>query len=230
MLVQNHLRKSGGRVAVTSLVVVLVLALLIVGANFLRQILFLSDESMLSLLISALETVGLLVSLILALRQLSDSKEIARATFLVELNRAYVENPEYIRLYNVLQTCVDGNCEQQCGESDDCCLDFPKSLISNYLTFFETIYLLIDNAVISFEVVDDLFAYRFFLAVHSRLVQQIKLVAQPENFVNIYRLEAAWLAYRKKVGKATGSDTIYGTACLKDQLPADRYLHLIGRD
>lgn len=78
---------------------------------------------------------------------------------------------------------------------------YLKGSISNCLTFFETIYILKNRRVISFEIVDDLFAYRFFLAVHSDLFQKNKLGSQPENFRNIYKLEKEWLDYRVSIGK-----------------------------
>ena len=70
--------------------------------------------------------------------------------------------------------------------------------ISNYLTFFETFYLLIVRNIIDISMIDDLFGYRFFLAVHNPCVQARKLVKSPENFPNIYKLEKLWLNYRKK--------------------------------
>ena len=50
---------------------------------------------------------------------------------------------------------------------------------------------------ISSIMLNDLFSYRFFLAVHSKTVQNEKLVSQPMNFRNIYYLEKLWMDYRK---------------------------------
>lgn len=229
MQIGDSMRKKQKRGAIAVLVTVLTLALLILITRFVRQLLNLTNDTAVSLLISAAEAVGVLISLVLALHQLGDSKEIARATFLLELNKAYVENPEYVQLYDALQNCLDGRCTRvgACDSEKHCALDFSKSMVSNYLTFFETIYLLISDNVITFEEVDNLFAYRFFLAVHSRFNQQMKLQAQPDNFVNIYRLEHKWLEYRRKIGKETGAGTVYGQHLLQTLVTPEKYAALI---
>ena len=72
--------------------------------------------------------------------------------------------------------------------------------ISNYLTFFETMYLLLQERVIEIETLDDLFAYRFFIAVHNETIQKEKIIKTPYNFRNIFLLEKEWMEYRKRKG------------------------------
>ena len=192
----------------------IVVAIIGASARLVQGILHLENTDTISIFISAMETVGLLVSLIVAVQQLADSKEIARATFITELNKSYVENEGYTDFYNALQNCRDGicKCDNTCnGENGKCSLEFPKGAVSNYLTFFETMYILHKNGVLSFETIDDLFAYRFFLAVHSEFVQEIKLAAQPFNFINIYRLEKEWLDY---IFFYNADDDCYHFACM----------------
>jgi hypothetical protein len=177
--------------ALISLFTVVGVVLIIVMANLMRRFLQVTDSDVLGVVISIVEASGILVSLIVAIRQLGDSKEIARAQFLTELNKSFVENPDYALLYNALQDCRDGICPHAC-KSDDCekcLLQIKKGIVSNYLTFFETVNLLLEDGVLTLEVIDNLFAYRFFLAVHSKFVQESKIIPQPENFVNIFRLE-----------------------------------------
>ncbi len=197
---------------------VLIIALIVSVGSLVQTILGISDESIISIVISFLETTGLLISLIVAVRQLTDSKEIARADFLVELNRTFTESSGNTELYTALQNCMDHQCEyqDQCNRKN-CLLTFPKVVVSNYLTFFETIYLLEKNGVITYSMIDDLFAYRFFLAVHSPFVQQVKLAPQPENFKNIFCLEYEWMQYRaKKAKKVDGAQSVYQRLPLKD--------------
>lgn len=168
-----------------------------------RQIFFTGAEGI-GLWITLLESLGLVATILVAIIQLKDSKEISRGDFIIELNRSFVENPDYINVYNELQSCVDGKCEYKVNgicTRRECKLKFEKSTVSNYLTFFETVYLLSKRNVISFDIIDDLFAYRFFLAVHSRVFQREKLMSQPENFKNIFLLEKEWLDHRVKNGK-----------------------------
>ena len=133
--------KSTRTKAIISLLAVLGVALIITFANLLRTFLDFSDSDLLDIVISIVEAAGLLVSLIVAIRQLGDSKEIARAQFLTELNKSFVENPDYALVYNALQDCRDGICslEGECAKNGKCMLDIKKGMVSNYLTFFETV-------------------------------------------------------------------------------------------
>ena len=216
--------------ALLTLIIVAAVGIIICLANLFRLFFKFSDSDFLNLLVSVFEAVGLLVSLIIAIRQLGDSKEIARAQFLTELNKSFVENPEYSELYNALQDCVDGKCQYKadCEAQGKCLLSIRKGTVSNYLTFFETINLLLEDGVLTLEVIDNLFAYRFFLAVHSKFVQESKIIPQPENFVNIFRLEYKWLRYRERIGKIPKEGSVYGTRLLESLVDEQTYSQLIG--
>jgi hypothetical protein len=133
------------------------------------------------------------------------STKIRYGKVLAELNKQYVENPDFIRLYDCLQDCLEGKCVYNktgiCPDGVPCKLPIPRDVVSNYLTFFERIYLLEKDGVISFKTLDDLFAYRFFLIVHSKFVQQNQLGFNPSNFKKIFCLEKKWLEYRKHRNK-----------------------------
>ncbi len=228
---QMHKQKQR---AITGLTSVLIVVVIISLFSLLRRILKLETFDAVSVIISTIESVGLIVSLIIAIKQLVGSKEIARATFITELNKSFVENEDYLTIYNLLQNCYDGDCkcENPCGERINmekrCGIKIPKGQISNYLTFFETIYLLKNRGVISYDVIDDLFAYRFFLAVHSKLVQQSKIAPQPQNFVNIFRLECEWLGWRYAHGKDhdPGCGSVYVTLPLRNLVDNDTYVKM----
>ncbi len=172
----------------------LLLLLLVVSLNLHSY--FFESKDGLALWITLLEAVGIIPSIILAIIQLRDSKEITRAEFVTELNRSFVENKDYKKVYDALQAIYDG---EEGAEARG--LALTKGEISNYLTFFETLYLLCSKGVVSFAIIDDLFAYRFFLAVHSKIVQESKICPQPENWRNIFLLEREWLDYRIEKGK-----------------------------
>lgn len=189
-----------------------------------------TTETIVSLSFSVLEAVGLVISAIIAVKQLGDSEEIARATFVTELNKSFVENHDYLDVYNALQNCIDGKCDcsEECSGRFDldspCEVAISKGQLSNYLTFFETIYILVKRNTIQFDILDDLFAYRFFLVVHSKFAQQQKLKPQPQNFRNIFCLEREWLAYRASKGRYTeGENTVYGTLTLRSLVGDEQY-------
>lgn len=135
--------------------------------------------SFFSLLVSVLSAVFVVI-------QLRDTKNIQEAEFIVNLNQAFVSNEQYAAVYTKL--------ENRSGQEE--ALTYIE--ISNYLTFFETMYILLMENVVEIKVMDDLFGYRFFLAVHNEEVHRMKLVSAPGNFKNIYKLEKIWMDYRKE--------------------------------
>jgi hypothetical protein len=216
----------------------------IVAANYLRD-----QPDANTALITLVETALLVISLCVAIFELVKSKDIAHATFITELNKAFVENSDYIKVYNHLQNCADDccDCENSCADKNDldidnCNLPITKGQISNYLTFFETIYILFKKDVIDFKTLNDLFAYRFFLVVHSKIAQQKKLKLQPENFKNIFCLEYCWLEYRRNLERKKKEnrkkkdseiafkdtpETVYGRLLLKDLVNEETYKRMI---
>lgn len=137
------------------------------------------NDSMIAVIIAALSLIY----------EINKSKKLNEAEFLIHLNSLFITNDDYKQVYNLLSV-YDFESEP----------DYHKEIsncdISNYLTLFETFYILLRRKVIDINLLDDLFAYRFFLAVHNPYIQRKKLAISPRNFKNIFRLERRWLKYR----------------------------------
>lgn len=71
--------------------------------------------------------------------------------------------------------------------------DRPRMMA--YLTFFETIYLLLEQNVISMWEIDHLFRRRFFKCVMNSDIQKIELVRYYYGYVNVYLLYRKWMKY-----------------------------------
>ena len=185
-----------------SLFFILIIALIILIRRNISYFISIPEE-VASFWLQFAEVVGLGITILFTIQQLYESKEIARATFIMELNQNFVGNSDYMRTYNILQSIYD-NRNNTDNQNEPPVIE--KGSISNYLTFFETIYILKNRGVLTFAVIDDLFAYRFFMAVHSELFQNSKLGPQPENFINIFKLEKEWLEYRVHIHKTTDEE------------------------
>ena len=135
--------------------------------------------------------VAAVLGVVLLALEIYQSRKITEAEFLSNLNSAFVTNEDYKRAYTLFETYDFDTLPD---------LDMDNIHISNYLTFFEIFQLLIDRGTLSIEMLNDLFGYRFFIAVHNPYVQKKKLVKSPENFVNLYLLERDWMEYRRKKG------------------------------
>ena len=66
----------------------------------------------------------------------------------------------------------------------------------NYLVYLEGIAPLILNGVIDLKHVDDLFAYRYFIAMNNPVLQKISLQKFPQHYRGCYKLYRVWRDYR----------------------------------
>ena len=150
------------------------------------------------------------LSVVLLGIELFQSRKVSEGEFLANLNQMFVENESYRKAYTLLENYDFENCPD---------LELENVEISNYLTFFEVFQLLIDRDTLTIDMFDDLFGYRFFIAVHNPYVQKQKLVKLPNNFRNLYRLERDWRKYREKKGTAVFHDEY----SLDKQLDSETY-------
>ncbi|MCD4827486.1 MAG: GNAT family N-acetyltransferase [Acholeplasmataceae bacterium] len=135
--------------------------------------------------------IAAIIAAVSLIYEINKSKKLNEAEFLIHLNSLFITNPDYKVVYNLLSVYDMENEPDYEKEISNCD-------ISNYLTLFETFYILLRRKVIDMKLLDDLFAYRFFLAVHNPYMQRRKLAISPKNFKNIFRLERMWLDYRHK--------------------------------
>lgn len=161
---------------------IIMIAGFVIGIAYLVRIIF--DYRISEALIAA--TIAA-VSLFYEIRK---SKKLNEAEFLIHLNSLFITNEDYKKVYNLLS-------QYDFDNEPDLEQEITNCEISNYLTLFETLYILLKRKVIDLSTLDDLFAYRFFLAVHNPYIQRKKLACSPQNFKNIFRLERMWLNYRK---------------------------------
>lgn len=152
------------------------------------------------------------MSVILLGVELFQSRKVSEGEFLANLNQMFVENESYKKAYTFFENYDFDNLPD---------LELENVEISNYLTFFEVFQLLIDRDTLTIDMFDDLFGYRFFIAVHNPYVQKQKLVKLPNNFRNLYRLERDWRKYRQKKGKAVFHDEYSLDKQLDNQVYSD---------
>ena len=154
------------------------------------------------------------IGVILLAVEISQSRKITEADFIADLNASFVTNEDYKRAYTMFENYDFENLPD---------LDMENIHISNYLTFFETFQLLLESETLSMRQLNDLFGYRFFLAVHNPYVQRQKLVKSPENFVNLYRLEREWIKYRT----ARGLKIYHEEYSLEKMVDAETYQRIL---
>lgn len=157
---------------------------------------------------------------LLVVVQLRDTKQIQSAEFIMTLNQSFVENESYSKVYTELEQA------DKLGKEPN----LTRIQISNYLTFFETFYVLYKEGAVTLGILDNLFSYRFFLAVHNSYIQRMKLISSPANFRNIYLLEKEWVEYRRKRSLKIYNEGYCLETIWRNQGKAERYEKIIKGD
>lgn len=70
-----------------------------------------------------------------------------------------------------------------------------RPLVSSYLTFFETLYLLLARGALELRLIDDLFRNRFFTAVGNQAILDTALAKEAGAFANVHDLVEEWFQY-----------------------------------
>lgn len=120
--------------------------------------------------------------------QMKREKDVAVGEFILTLNTTFNENPSNAAVY---QKLVNGGS----------ITDEDQYAVMTYLTFFETCYLLHNRAIVDLSLLDDLFRYRFFTAMHHPQVQEIEIVPDRSSYLNLITLYDLWRAHIKKLGR-----------------------------
>lgn len=126
--------------------------------------------------------IGGTVGALMVLYEVRLTKQIAQAEFIRDLQTSFASDPNIGQLWRKL--LLDE--EIEAGD---------RHLMSSYLTFFETVYLLQDRGALDLSLTDDLFRNRFFKAVGHPVILRETLVKSVGAFTNIHALIAVWHQY-----------------------------------
>ncbi|MBD3225114.1 MAG: hypothetical protein GF313_10325 [Caldithrix sp.] len=140
----------------------------------------------LSKIVAAASLVGLLY-------QFKRDKNINEAEFVLNINNSFITNERLMDVYKQLETCKSNDQQTNPFTEED------VINVANYLSFFEPFYALVTQKVVNFSSIDQL-AYRFFLAVNNRYVQEMLLCKEHKEIAwkDLYKLHHAWKQYRTR--------------------------------
>ena len=141
--------------------------------------------------------------------QIRQGTKIAKAEFVMGLQETYTNSNGFSKLF---MTCWNDykNCEEKKfpDENDVSCVspltdkylkeNDGREILLNYLTFFESIYLMKEQGNLDFEILDELFGRRFFIIVTNKAVQTHDLTANKDYYENVISLYNDWVSYRTK--------------------------------
>lgn len=123
------------------------------------------------------------------------ARDIEEASFLLELNKSFIENEDMVHVEQDLERNWLGTLGRESLITDK-----NRQNFINYLVYLEGIAPFILRDILHFETIDDLMAYRFYLAVNNPELQKDQLIAFPEYYRGCFKLYAKWTRYRRSRG------------------------------
>ncbi len=116
-----------------------------------------------------------------------DSK-IKQAEFMMGLNESFINNPKLVEIEHKLENYRKHGI-QELGEED-------RQSVIDYLVYHEGLAALYFRGVLNLDVIDDLFSYRFFLAMNNPWVQREELLPDMEYYRGCIMLYKIWHEYK----------------------------------
>jgi len=123
--------------------------------------------------------------------QLKKDADIKEAEFLTDYNFVFLTTEKFVRMEKRLEL------SRKTGQSINFTEEDRQDLI-DYLVYLESFAPLVLNKMVRLSIVDDLFGYRYFLAVNNREVQDFELCQEAEYYRGCFKLYSVWKEYRKK--------------------------------
>jgi len=116
---------------------------------------------------------------------------IKEAEFLLQYNQAFIQDPNMTEVEHLLEIELEGGSKIQLTSDN-------RQKFINYLVYLEGLAPLILHDILQLEVIDDLMAYRFFLAVNNKTLQEDQLFPYAEYYRGCFKLYSVWKEYRSK--------------------------------
>lgn len=153
---------------------------------------------MLEGIIGAIATGLVLFQLKAAEKAETRQNEIEEASFLLQYNQTFIQDENMLEVERLLedQAYYDEKIEEILTKEN-------RQKFINYLVYLESLAPLILNGVLTLEHIDNLMAYRFFLAIDNSEVQEKELKPFAEYYRGCFKLYKMWKAYRKDKGLTT---------------------------
>ena len=146
------------------------------------------------------EVVAAVIAAIMIILQLEQEKDIEKeenriheAEFILKYNQIFMENTSLQDVEGKLGDHYMGR-EKLTEET----VNENLQGFVNYLVYLEGLAPLILNKVIDLSHIDDLFAYRYFIAMNNPIIQEISLKSFPEYYRGCYKIYRIWRDYRIK--------------------------------
>ena len=143
-------------------------------------------------IIQSVPTITAAIGLIMVWYQMKRDRDLNEAEFTINLNQSFSANPGIKDIYSKLDKNMDKLIDPF---NEDDIIN-----IAEYLSFFGPIANLLERGILKYELINNLFVFRFFIAVNDPFVQKHMLIKDAEHFKVIYKLYDDWVKFRRHKG------------------------------
>lgn len=154
-----------------------------------------------------------LIAAIAVFFQIRQGTNIAKAEFVMNLQERFSDSKGFSELFMVCWNAYSTKNNQSVKKYLEENID--KGVLLNYLTFFESVYIMKEQGNLDFDILDELFGRRFFIIVTNAEVQNKDLVPNIAYYDNVKKLYIDWKAYREKSIKYSTEKNIKKTKFLE---------------
>ena len=183
-----------------------ILLMIILSALFVVSRYYITD----SVYIEIITTVLAIIASVAFFMELKSNERINEAQLIMELNNQFITNPQFAEVELELEKYFYEYREAGCPEKRENGIPFnidlnafseKRQAVINYLVYLEGIAALVDEGVLHLNVITDLMAYRYFIAVNNPVVQEKELLPYRDYYQGIIRIYDKW-------SKALGEDKV----------------------
>ena len=130
--------------------------------------------------------------------ELNKEQEINQASFILNIHSDFYALGGKGTMYTAeLEKMLDDDFS---GKKKLVLTENEDVMVVQYLVWVKTLSSLINRRMIKISAVDDLFSYKFFVAVNHPEIQRLELVPYKTAYRGIFKAHKAWKKYRIKHG------------------------------
>lgn len=126
--------------------------------------------------------------------------DIEEAQFLLQYNQAFIQDEKMCETESQLESWMIADLNEESFDDENLIKDENRQAFVNYLVYLEGLAPLIFRGILKIEHIDDLMAYRFFLALNNPCVQKDQIFKFPDYYRGSIKLYNFWKKYRETNG------------------------------
>ena len=116
--------------------------------------------------------------------------DIEEASFILQYNQTFIQDPNMAEVESLLEQNAFYGLESPIITKEN------RQKFVNYLVYLEGLAPIIMSGILKFEHIDNLMAYRFFLAVNNPELQREEILPFASYYQGCFRLYSLWADYR----------------------------------